>query len=402
MSFTQYQPTDFLITAEKSKTNYQDLTDSDIVTVDNGTVAFFDNWAQSGVYDEKGYICPASVLLRGTTEVDSKNHKNFNSLDFIDQDVIYLGGSYFFQHFGHFLMEGINRLWACLVDEYKSKKVVIFLDNDRNLPRFVREVLNAVGVSDDNIITIRKPTRFRRVFVPRQSTDLLLYILPITKKVYGRIADVLGHEKIKTYDKIYLSRGAMNDGRTFGEKSLENIFTKNGYKIIYPETLPLAEQITLVHNCRELAGTAGTALHLAVFMKDGGRVVQIKRNSTKADTITFQKNICDLNNLDLVWVAGSVEKVPTPHYTRAPQIVGVTPYMIKFFDDNGFEYTKSDIAPDVTEFKRYTRQMRKYNAHMAYSKCMNVFIKLISLIGVNKSGRKFVREYLRRILKARY
>ena len=41
--------------------------------------------------------------------------------------------------------------------------------------------------------------------------------------------------------------------------------------------MPLAHQVAAIKNAKVLAGCGGTALHLALFMKPGGRVVQIKR-----------------------------------------------------------------------------------------------------------------------------
>ena len=48
-----------------------------------------------------------------------------------------------------------------------------------------------MGVQDKNIIIIHKNTRFAKVLVPYQSSQIGVNILPITKSVYDKIAESL-------------------------------------------------------------------------------------------------------------------------------------------------------------------------------------------------------------------
>ena len=130
----------------------------------------------------------------------------------------------------------------------------------------------------DDILILNETTQFRRVYVPVQGFNIPVYSSAAFGKTYDAIAAAVKQPK-QIYEKIYVSRMAMQSRRTFGESVVQIIFEKNGYKIICPETLPLVEQIGLVKNARVLAGCAGTALHLALFMAPGGVVVQIKRNA---------------------------------------------------------------------------------------------------------------------------
>ena len=401
MDFKTYQPSNIFLDENKDK--YQDIDiKNDVVTVENGTILVSDSFQESGVYDANGYLCPDSVLLRGNVEKPASTHKKIKCSNYVDEPVVFLGGSYMFSHFGHFLVEGLARTWALLDKKYNKLKVVIFYETRQKLPSFVRKMLNALGVPDENILVIYKTTKFSRVFVPVQAINGHIYMLPIMNKVFDKISANMSDTHYDTCDKIYLSRSRMNDGRTFGEKQIENIFEKNGYEIIYPETLPLEQQVYLASHSKEMAGTAGTALHLALFMKPGGRVIQIKRNSTISDNINTQKLICDLRGLDLVWIYGTVETVATHHFTQFPQIIGATKYLINFFDDNSFVYNDDDVKADKIAIKKYLRQIRKFKAHKIYAKIMNTPIKFISLFGISKHGRKNIREYLRKKLHARY
>ena len=96
----------------------------------------------------------------------------------------------------------------------------------------------------------------------------------------------------------------------------------------------------------------------------------------------------------MVWIYGSVETTPTLHFTKVPQIIGITPYLIKFFDENKFKYTRTDVIFDYKEFARYKRQLHRYNIRKNYKKIVNPFIKLISFFGITRYGRQVIREYL--------
>lgn len=394
MSFVSYQP-DY-ISCETGQQIPKNINIHDVCDVKNGTVFISDDFNETGVYDENGWFCPESVLLRDTDELPKTFHKNIGRVKFINEPVLYLGHCYLMAHFGHFLVEGMARTWALLYKKYKNIKVVVAYENQHPMPRFIRTFLNALGVADENIIVIYKPTKFSHVFIPAQAMNCKCYIAPIMNRVIDTALVKLVDKKYKTYDKIYLSRSAIVNGHgcVSGERQIEKIFEKNGYKVIYPEQLTFNEQVTLAYNCTEMAGLAGSALHLALFMKKDGRVIQIKRNSDDTDNIYIQKQICDVRGLDLVWIFGSIEKTKTNHYTDVPQIVGPTEYLIRFFDDNNFKYSASDVAIDMTEIQKYEHQLRNYRRRRIYNKIIGIPVRLISLFGITKHGRKVVREYL--------
>lgn len=371
----------------------------DINFVEYGTICV-DAADMSGVvYDASGNLCAMSITRRFGGHMHISKFKP--TQNFIDETVVFAGGGYIFRHFGHFLIEGMGRLYPALDATYKNKKFVFVVGRKtKSLPGFVMKFLAGLGINSDNIILINKTTRFRGVYVPPQGAIITQYISPMMMQVFDKIAENLGNAKIKTYDKIYLSRGKMNDGRTFGEKSIEKIFAKNGYKIIYPETLPLSHQITLAHNCKYMAGTAGTALHLALFMRVGGTVIQIKRNSLPGDNAGIQHDICNLRKLNFTYIDGSIEIIPSLHFTSQPQILGVTPELKQFFIDNNFRFSTRDIVPDTDAWMAYEVQLHKHIKHQRYKKIIKPIARFVSMFGITKYRRKNIREFIMRISHA--
>ena len=375
------------------------ISTDDIKFIDNGTICVDAADVSGGVYDAVGNLCDASITHRFGGHMRISKFKPTQNI--IDETVVFAGGGYILSHFGHFLLEGMSRLYPVLDSKYKNKKFVFVVGRKtKSLPRFVMEFLSGLGINSDNIILINKTTRFRGIYVPPQGAVITQYISPIMNNVFDKIARNMGNEKIKTFDKIYLSRGKMNDGRTFGEKSIEKIFAKNGYKIIYPETLPLSHQITLAHNCKYMAGTAGTALHLALFMRPRGTVIQIKRNTIPGDSAEIQNDICVARKLNFTYIAGSIERVPSTHFTSQPQILGITPELKQFFIDNKFKFTARDITTDTAAMVAYETQLHKYIKHQKYKKIVKPIARFISMFGITKYRRQRIREFITRILHA--
>ena len=211
---------------------------------------------------------------------------NHNNIPYINQDVVFIGNVY--PQFGHFLLEHLNRAWALLDEKYRNMHVVLINNQDVNpVPEYMFVFLELMGVAREKIIILNQTTQFKNVYVPYQGYNLPVYSCPEFGKTFDFMAQNVS-DCDQSFDKIYLSRDAMKERRTRGEKFVSKIFEDNGFKVIYPETLPLVQQIALVKNAKVLAGCAGTALHLAVFMKPGGTVIQIKRNKKNKDNASAQ------------------------------------------------------------------------------------------------------------------
>ena len=254
----------------------------------------------------------------------------------------------------------MNRAYALLDKKYQKMKVVLINNMDVNpVPNYMFELIELLGVKRENILILNETTQFRNVYVPIQGFNIPVYSSTSFGKTWDKIASVIKDTKI--YDKIYVSRSALKWRRTFGEGVVEKIFEKNGFKIIYPETLPLKEQIALIKNCKVLAGCAGTALHLALFMKKGGTVIQIKRNRLPKCNADIQNLVNDTKMLNGVFISGSTENVKTDHCSSVPQIIGVNKYMREFFDAYKFKYSEKDTVQDEQDFQEYKIAFAEYN-----------------------------------------
>lgn len=352
-----------------------------------------------GVFDKNFKFVKSSIQKHKGHKGQFVPQFNHDNLPYVDEDVVYLAhcGK---NNFGHFLLEHINRGWCFLDKKYQKMKVVIVNEIDcKKINDYIYVLLGLLGVKKENIILLNETTQFKNVYIPTPGFDLTAFYTQKYVDMYDKIADAVTGTDV--YEKIYLSKCKMPVlGQVHGEAHIQSIFEKNGYKIIYPETLPLTEQIWLARNAKVLAGCGGTALHLALFMKPGGKVIQIKRNRVLKDNADTQHLINMAKKLDSVFIAGSIETVKTPHFSHMPQIISVTKYMKQFFDDNDIKYSQEDIKLPDDVLDAYVKELGSMNSGKSFMKSVKKsFIHYTSCFLPGRMMRKKYRHFMQRILK---
>lgn len=301
---------------------------------------------------------------------------------YVDKNVIYLGVTV--KHFGHFLINTLDRAWLLTRPEYRDMPVVMIATHDyANQEHF--KLLQYLGVKSENIIILRKTTRFKNVIIPDRAFINERYISPDYLDVFRTISDNIGHGF--GYDKIYLSRTKFAK-KDFGEEKLERIFENNGYKIIYPETLSIMDQIKYVKDANVMAGLAGSAMHLALFASDGATVAAMNR--TKLGMAPIQIQVNDIKKVRGIYADAGMELYPVQHFSDLSQLVGVTPYVCQMFDLLGIKYKPTDIGVDKKAYRYYLiavrlNKLKNIKSKYLYRYCKRICRLLIRLTIWNKS-----------------
>ncbi len=369
-----------------------------IDTVPNGYVCIDIETQSCGVFDaDKNFVDTSKYCLNGKQRRIPNAAKIRKDIPYLDIDVIYCDGGRMF-HFGHTLLEGIARIYPYLDKKYKNCKFV-FCDWGRNpIKSYGYKLLELFGIKQDQIIILKKTTRFRNVVVPEADFEIPSTASVEFIKTFEKIAKSV--PKCDTYDKIYLSRTATGERKTFGEEQIEYIFEQNGYKIIHPEQLPLEQQIGIMRDCRQLAGLAGTALHLSAFMPSGGTVIQLKRQTQIADNLDTQHAINCARGLDTILICASVEPVPTPHFSAYPQLVGLTPELQKFCDEMNFKFDTQHIKKLAnTAVNEYNMAMKRSRKIQMHNRIKKTIAKIISCPIPGRHRRREVRKIMHRTLR---
>ncbi|MDR0726522.1 MAG: glycosyltransferase family 61 protein [Rickettsiales bacterium] len=398
MSYKIYGPTGFKKYFYNNTKNQSIKSGLEIDVISDGIIAVEQKSSAYGVFDNELKFIKSSCQLRNK---DSQFIPKFDNTDipFINETVLYFGNVY--PQFGHFMLEHMNRAWGLLDDRYKNTKVVLVNNKNVSVPEYMYKLIELLGVKRDDIIILNQTTKFRQVIVPAQGFNVPVFSSYEFISTYNKISKDIASKNI-VHEKIYVSRTALGSKKTIGEEKIQKIFEKNGFFVVCPETLPLSEQVSLMKNCKVLAGCAGTALHLALFMPNGGQVIQIKRNRRNKCNALIQYLINKTKNIDSVFICASIELDKTDHGTSAPQIISVNKYLCQFFKDFDFKYDESDISVDTQAWQEYKTLMDEYSKQKG-SVFLNEFkhkiIKIVSCFVPGRQRRGRFRKWLKKLLK---
>jgi hypothetical protein len=205
-----------------------------------------------------------------------------------------LGGStrpglYYFagaawDHFGHFLTEGLSRWWLLArLPQSVRAELRFVLYNDRPLEPWQLDFLEALGVHPKRIVHLAEPQRFERLIVPSAAYNLHCAASPAQADVWERIGSVF--DRGAGPERVYLSRLRYTHHRALvNEQEVERLFHARGFTVLHPQELSVADQVAAVRHARLIAGSAGSAMYLSAFARPGARRLIISpRNFTFRD-----------------------------------------------------------------------------------------------------------------------
>ena len=268
-----------------------------------------------------------------------------DAVAYIDEDVVFLGP--LSKHYGHFILEGIARLWYFLdADHLKRYKAVYIAEP--GMDRF-NDLFTFFGLPAERLIRIDRPTAFRTVVVPEQSMRLQDRCHPLYKATINRITLRIPPGP---HRKVYFSKEMRGNYRGIGEKPMEDVFVRNGYELFYPERLSMFDTLSILKGCESFAASSGTNAHNAVFLNDGAQCISLNRSP---HVHPVQTQIDRMKGLDAVYVEAHVSLLPAD-WSVGPFLFGPTRHVMAFFDHQGFAWERQALqAP----FPHYLAEFMK-------------------------------------------
>jgi hypothetical protein len=302
-----------------------------------------------------------------------EKYKN-NKIDFVAEEVIFGGVIGIYNgHFGHFLVETINRIWIYLDDKYKDTKIIFFNESNRET-KYI-EFFTLFGLKKENIIILEKDVRFKNILIPEISFS---YNNFWCSSEYAGIFEKIRQNVPNKYnfEKIYLTRfGEKNNSvDIYGEEKIQNIFRKNGFEVIRPTDYDIMDQISLIKNCKILAGCSGTALHWALCMENESTVICLNRDINGKGQFC-QQSMNRAKQHNSVYIDAYMVAVRGVY---GVSMVGVTEQLKRFFDDNNFKYDVEDTIIDRNEL------MKVINKYSELQKPKKYYLKLFGLVNMIK------------------
>ena len=162
--------------------------------------------------------------------------------------------------FGHSFTDGFKSLWFALTEDYRNllrqgAKPVLFVPSSQcnSLPSYWKTFLRALNINLEEVDIIAQNTLFDNIVIPDlcwgYDENGRIFFTEEYRQVCRMIAnavDLANDNSIGTFDKVYLTRTRFSNWqREVGESKLEKVFSKQGYKIVSPETLSIEKQIQI-------------------------------------------------------------------------------------------------------------------------------------------------------------
>lgn len=180
----------------------------------------------------------------------------------------YSSGSHLFAgmmqtgHFGHFMVESLGRLWAAA--KLGAIESVVFTARSPGAacPPFAAEMLRLLGV-DTRIQVLATPTRFEHMAVPVQLARRdsgIIWGFPENLAMTRPLRDIAP----APFKSVYVSRSRLKvtDGGFVLESMLEHNLAEQGYEVIHPQEMTLAEQFAIYNGAERIIFAEGSAIHV--------------------------------------------------------------------------------------------------------------------------------------------
>ena len=240
------------------------------------------------------------------------------------ETVIYGGVLYW--GFGDPLTQGMTRLWYW-ADHLNTPHKIVFL----NIPFYggfkAYSLLEAMGLTPDRYEIITEPTQYDKIIVPDESMFLWAGF----------------HSDAK---KIYLSRTQYVKQDGINEEYFEDFYRRRGFRIVYPEQLPLPDQISIISGAEEVVCTRGTLSVMLFFCRENTKVTILER-APGYDLWPLYMFPIQMRKLDAYFVDAALNFLPAGYISQNTYFYGPTVYWKQYLDAQGIEYDPDEISWDL-------------------------------------------------------
>ena len=312
-----------------------------------------------GVVDESGeYVQESGIPYRFGGGYDNIAEQ------YIDKKVVYCGC--LVNHWGHFLIESVARLWYFLKNDSSIDEYVFVSEfsNKSQIKGNYKEFLELLGIYD-RVQIVSKPTRFREVILPELGYMRGGYYSEDYKKIFNVIRDralVKKNFYIIEPERLFLSRSIFAKKSEAGVDMLDDFFLRNNYYVLRPENVSLSEIICLLNSVKTCAAESGTLPHNFLFCEDGKEVLIIERQDTVNET---QIDIDRMKKLQVTYIDGFYTIYPVA-VSFGPYYLAYNDYMKKYAQDYMLMSPSPRYLSERYSKKCISKYMRVYRSNYGY------------------------------------
>jgi capsular polysaccharide biosynthesis protein len=204
-------------------------------------------------------------------------------------------------HVGHFLLEGLSRLW-CLKRFPELPILWHWIDlpiphpDDRG---WQKELIGLLGLARHRHILLRRPLLVERLLLPEPGFRSGQFLHPVQAAALGCVN---GPEAMPG-KRVWLSRSALPNqfGRVAGEDQVEALLSAQGWTIIHPERESMRRSAEIFREAEIVSGFIGSAFHtLLLHAAPRARLRPVIRPGISLDDYRI---VAEVKGLDLAPIA---------------------------------------------------------------------------------------------------
>jgi capsular polysaccharide biosynthesis protein len=216
--------------------------------------------------------------------------------------------SRFSGHFGHLTTEVLSRIWGW--DRAKELipdlKVILRKHPKAAEPRLERRFFEAYGIAPEDIVWTDRPVYLESVVSasPMWHNAHPYYAHPGMRKVWERLGRALVDPSASAPERIFVSRsghwerlgagcfrrptdqltaaGSADRRHCRNSREVEQFFQSNGFTVVYPEDLDLAQQASIFEGATVIAGFGGSAMFNMMFAKKMTTAIVLSHEAYRA------------------------------------------------------------------------------------------------------------------------
>ena len=224
---------------------------------------------------DSGASLPYRYLQSASPADGSPPRASFDSPAVVlDQPLLYCGTCH--NHFGHFLLEFLPRLWALeLLDPGVRVQLTLVLPLD-SLENWMAEIIDPVIehyhlkglilLGDGELIQAAE------ILMPSLAYASHKQASRITRELFQTLATIIRNSAAGQATgqgaapaKLFLSRNPKRTRICSEHADVEQLFADAGYTVIYPEKLSVYEQIRMLSQAEEVGAFVGSATYQVLF-----------------------------------------------------------------------------------------------------------------------------------------
>lgn len=297
-------------------------------------------WGRGGVVNERLELVVDSTIpgaFGGTYDFE------INNVDFCNEEVFFI--PVYIDHWGHFLIDVISRLWFLKEEKYQNFKIYYCdCSKSKKIDGNFLKCIDALGIRNQ-LFVVDEIKKFKKIYIPQRSMGFDISYHREYVEIIDMLLNNLCISKKYENEKIYFTRTKFMKAKfhEVGEKQIEYNFKKNGYRILSPEKLSLEDQISCFRNANEIVSLSGTIPHNLIFAHNGLKYIILNRQPIVNKP---QLRINNIRNVNVFYldVYNKIELKKITPYGKGILKFELTEELFKFFQDNNLKFfTKSKM-----------------------------------------------------------